>query len=713
LKSPLIFRVFKNNQLHEVKQFETEQIVIGNNPEANINLQDDSIAAIHALVEFRDQGFFICDLGSASGTLKNGMPVLDEPIQSGDEIQVGPFRILFYVGIPKPQTKPLVVPKGSVQTPPPPPAAKVQGPPPSAPATPSPSVVETKPSASVVTEQDSGSNAQNKSADPSRPHLPSAKEVSELERKEIKSSVPVKPKIAAGTAALHKVSKSGPTFAPPSHVKDAKDFLRPGKGNSIQVVVCWHERILTTYQVKLGQDGIVGQREGELHLPDVFASAGFRLIETSPAVKINVPPGIQAELITADSARFLPDPSIKIQQSEMVKLSGPKSPIEVFVRFAPASRESLFVPPFFLSSGELSGLLASVILALVFAFYISATAPRDLNLQEDEDLTRTAQIIFNEPNVKPKPPEPAPPTPSPEVPPPPPKEVPPPPPEKPKVKEGEESKVAQNKGQATQSQKAQSASRAAEVAPIPNSQNRPKKFTAAETGGSVKIGEKAGANAQSAQKDVSKIGLFSALSTGGIRNKLDQAYTGSGEALGDADKATGTSGMAEDREGDDLGSRFKVVGQGGKGVSTQGIADIGVKGRSTGQSVGGTGVGIGERDAVRVEAGGQEESFVGTINKEHVRRVVRAGIPEMRGCYDRITSRMSSAQRRQFVGKVVLTWDIVARGKAQNVRVKSSTIDNSELENCIRNRLATWTFPEPPGDLTAEVSYPFVFKPAE
>jgi pSer/pThr/pTyr-binding forkhead associated (FHA) protein/outer membrane biosynthesis protein TonB len=690
LKSPLIFRVFKNNQLHEVKQFESEQIVIGNSADAQIQLEDDSVAALHALVESRDNQFFICDLGSSSGTLKNGLPILDDVIQSGDEIQVGPFRILFYVGIPRPQSRPLSVSQETFQK-----ASNEAPRETSTPASSAASIPETKKS--------------------SAPHLPSEKEVREIEKNEIRTSMPSKPKISSAPSGIKKNLKKGPTFAPPSHVTDAKNFLRPSKGNSIQILVCWRERILTTYQVKLGQEGVVGQRPKELHLSDVFAPKGFRLVETTPFVKINVPPGMQAELISVDSSRTISEASIKFQQSEMVRLSVASSPIEVFIRFAPASRESLFIPPFFLSSGELSGLLASVILALIFAFYISATAPRDLQGDEAEDLTRTAQIIFNEPKPKPKAPEPTPPPQAPpETPPPqPPKEVPPPPVQKKKVEMGEETKVAQNKGQAAPSQKAQSAGRAAEVAPVPNSKNRPKKFTAAKTGGSIKLGEKAGANAQSAQKDVSKIGLFSALSTGGIRSKLDQAYTGSGEALGDADKATGTSGMGETRAGDDLGSRFKVVGQGGKGVSTQGIADIGVKGRSTGQSVGGTGVGLGERDAVKVEAGGLEESFVGQINAEHVRRVVRAGIPEIRGCYDKLTSRMSSAQRREFVGRVVISWEIVARGKAQSVRVKNSTLNNSELENCIRNRLATWTFPEPPGDTIAEVSYPFVFKPAE
>ncbi|MNL46791.1 hypothetical protein D3C87_1695350 [compost metagenome] len=67
------------------------------------------------------------------------------------------------------------------------------------------------------------------------------------------------------------------------------------------------------------------------------------------------------------------------------------------------------------------------------------------------------------------------------------------------------------------------------------------------------------------------------------------------------------------------------------------------------------------------------------------------------------------AKGRKLDGKIVLAWEIIERGQARNVRVASSTLGNPALENCIRDRLAAWTFPEPPAGMTAEVkAYPFV-----
>ena len=103
MKSPLILRVFKDGQLLEVKQFDLEQIVIGRNAEVQLDLNHETVASIHSLIELRDNGYYICDLGSQSGTFLNGKSILDEAILSGDEIQIGPFKIVFFVGVPKPK----------------------------------------------------------------------------------------------------------------------------------------------------------------------------------------------------------------------------------------------------------------------------------------------------------------------------------------------------------------------------------------------------------------------------------------------------------------------------------------------------------------------------------------------------------------------------------------------------------------------------------
>ena len=107
MKSPIIFRVFKNNQIHFVKQFvDKDQVVFGMAEEAessvDVALDSKEVSEIHCLVEKRGPQYYLCDLGSTQGTFKNGQQVLDEVLSSGDEFQIGPFKVVFFMGVPKP-----------------------------------------------------------------------------------------------------------------------------------------------------------------------------------------------------------------------------------------------------------------------------------------------------------------------------------------------------------------------------------------------------------------------------------------------------------------------------------------------------------------------------------------------------------------------------------------------------------------------------------
>ncbi|MBX2988791.1 MAG: FHA domain-containing protein [Bdellovibrionaceae bacterium] len=712
MRSPVILRVFRGSQLVEVKQFDADQIVVGRQAEVQLDLQDEGVSPIHCMIELRDQGYYVCDLGSSGGTFKNGQAVLDESLNSGDEIQVGPFRVVFYVGVPKPKVAPPVT-----ATPPPPPPAPVEkpvekkeekaavvipvAPPVAASPEPTPSIPASRPT-------------EEKKAAPVA--VPASKPAASASAKT--SSAPVRPEIRGVQGGKKKRKKTGPTFAPPSEVKDLRQHLKPAKGNIVEVVVAWRERIIDTVHLRTrGQHRLGPNPRDAIRLANAGVPKNWSLVEIDTAVKVHVADSMDFEMITASQGRRKMDEClasgkaqragsatvVRLDQNEMICLG--LGEIQLFIRYAPQAPVVPMLPPMGLSGAEMSGLIMAMMLTGLLAFYISATTPKDLYETPQEDLTHTAQIIFNQPPPKPEPPPPPPP----EPPPPPPQKPPPPPPPPKKVEMADKQKEAQKKGQANNvaAQKAQTAGRASEVMPIPNSQNRPKKFTAVKQGGAQKTSETASANAQS--KDVTKVGLFSAFGGGGMRSKLDQAYSGSGEVLGQADRATGTSGFNEDRAGDDLGSKFKATGAGGKGTATQGIAGIGTKGRGSGQSAYGAADGFGSKTSVAVEAGGAEEDFVGTIDKEAVRRRVRHYLHEIRGCYNRELNRMEKGRRLE--GKVVVSWEIIAKGAARNVRIKSSTLGNAAVENCIRERLASWSFPEPPVGMTAEVSYPFYLRP--
>lgn len=715
MRSPLIFRIFKNNQLVGVKQFDQDQIVIGHNAEVHLDLDSDQVSPIHCLVELRDNGYYVCDLGSSGGTFKNGQAVLDEMISSGDEINVGPFKIVFFVGVPKPKVVPTVG-AAATTTPVPTPA--------DVPTPPVPEVPEFKepvkppastpmPPAAVVKKEEI------KVAPVPIPVVVPA-EVPKIDEKPVIAKSPSRPEIRAERSP-YKKSKKSKTFAPTSEIQDLKSYLKPGKGPILEVVVAWKERVLTTYHYRGGTKVVrINGGDDSIQLPQGLVPKNFPLLELGNGVKVNTLTDMSVEMVSSTGAQSMDDLArvgkaqrggqgynVRVDQGDMLCVSMPGGNITLYIRYVP---QAPVVPmlPLMLSGSEMMGVVIAVVMVGLLALYISATTPKDWEENKQEDVQRIAQVVFNKPPVDSTP------VPTPTPPPPPAVKATPPPvvatptPTPKKVLVADKTQEAQKKGPDVKKEtRSQVAARANEVAPKPNAQDRTKKFTSTRQGGAVKTGETAGANAASSNKDLSKVGLFSAFGGGGNRANIDKAYTGAGEVLGMADKATGTSGFNENRAGDDLGSKFKDAGAGGKGTATQGIAGIGTKGRASGQSAYGAADGYGSKTTVAIEGGGFEESFDGTIDKEAIRRVIRSNKHELQGCYERALNTLEKG--RKLEGKIVLSWEIVTNGHAKNVKVKSSSLGNTQVENCIRDRLASWTFPDPPPGLTAVVeAYPFV-----
>jgi len=151
------------------------------------------------------------------------------------------------------------------------------------------------------------------------------------------------------------------------------------------------------------------------------------------------------------------------------------------------------------------------------------------------------------------------------------------------------------------------------------------------------------------------------------------------------------------------GAGMRDIGKSGKGESTFGISGVNTRGRGGGVEGYGTGT-LGEKGRATVVPGGDGESFTGTIDREGIRRVVKANARQIQACYEKALN-----QDPGLHGKVVLEWEIADRGRVLSARVKSSTLDNNVVEQCMIGHLKTWRFPEPPADQVAVVAFPFVF----
>ena len=70
----------------------------GRHPEADIFLDDVTVSRRHAEFRRNEGGYEVVDVGSLNGTYVNREPRNASALSSGDEIQIGKFRLVFVAG---------------------------------------------------------------------------------------------------------------------------------------------------------------------------------------------------------------------------------------------------------------------------------------------------------------------------------------------------------------------------------------------------------------------------------------------------------------------------------------------------------------------------------------------------------------------------------------------------------------------------------------
>jgi hypothetical protein len=682
-KQPIVLRVHKNGALVGVKQFLENQIVMGRQGDLQLPLEGDSIAVIHCAIENRDGSWFIADLGSESGTKKNQETILDSAIQSGDTIEVGEYKIEFFIGIPKPKVPPVEPPISRSPLFPP---------------------LKSVPSDQTA-ESATGSV---KPAEFSRPvDRPTVDIISGSGSLETVAARPIR---ASVRPHGHK-KKGRKTFAPPSRYQNVKEFVKPTKGSVVEVMVAWRERVIATYSFSEKKIITIGSKPScDVPVPVM----GSRL-RSAPIVKVDQPatvfilPESTGELVRGQNSQPFAELSrtgrigrsgelstIVLEQGELVKMDVGEG-ISIIIRYVSEAPKPLMAPLFDLTTSEVTGVVLAMALVAVLSLYMylyspSKELPPEVGL--DEPL-RTAVML-----VKPTPvPPPVAPVEETKV-----VEIPTPAPIVRSTPSPVKTEVKQQQTQAqVLTQVKTNPGQAANTAPNKN-KTGPRTQTSVKQGGVVKSTDQKASQMQSKPKDVSKAGIFSTFGGGGTQNSLAGSTTGSGELAGMSATATGRSGFNENRPGEGLGSVTRDTGQGGTGKSLEGIVGgIKTEGRGGGNVGYGAG-GLGARVGAKVVPGGEGEAFSGTIDREAIRRVILANYRVIKTCYEKELNRTPD-----LVGKLVIEWDIGEKGAVMRTAVQRNELGNKAVADCLMGRLRMWRFPEPPTNEVVTVAYPFVF----
>ncbi len=146
-------------------------------------------------------------------------------------------------------------------------------------------------------------------------------------------------------------------------------------------------------------------------------------------------------------------------------------------------------------------------------------------------------------------------------------------------------------------------------------------------------------------------------------------------------------------------------------AGTIGLGSTGLIGSG---SVGGTGSGFGSGGGFGASGGRRRVPMVrqakatvkGSLDKDIIRRIVRAHINEVRYCYNQ-----GLAKDPSLAGKVSIQFNIGPTGSVPVAVVADSTVADENVANCIAKAVKRWTFPKPEGGGSVVVTYPFVLAP--
>jgi TonB family protein len=148
-------------------------------------------------------------------------------------------------------------------------------------------------------------------------------------------------------------------------------------------------------------------------------------------------------------------------------------------------------------------------------------------------------------------------------------------------------------------------------------------------------------------------------------------------------------------------------GGGGMGAGTIGLGTVGTIGHGAGGGKGvgygtGNGVGFGKRTGKKVRVRAAVAKVRGSIDKDTIRRIVRAHINEVRSCYNQ-----GLVSNPNLAGRVAIQFVIIPTGKVGSAAVQENSTKNSNVGNCIAKAVKRWKFPRPQNGGNVIVSYPF------
>ncbi len=101
-------------------------------------------------------------------------------------------------------------------------------------------------------------------------------------------------------------------------------------------------------------------------------------------------------------------------------------------------------------------------------------------------------------------------------------------------------------------------------------------------------------------------------------------------------------------------------------------------------------------------------TVTGGYDADIVKNYIHKQLERLRWCHQ-----MALQDDPEIQGRLVIRFAINSDGTTSKVKIRRSTVRNTDLKRCVQTTIDTWRFPQTADDSTAVVTYPFVFKITE
>lgn len=165
---------------------------------------------------------------------------------------------------------------------------------------------------------------------------------------------------------------------------------------------------------------------------------------------------------------------------------------------------------------------------------------------------------------------------------------------------------------------------------------------------------------------------------------------------------------------DEIGKAYGVGGLGlvgtdrNPGEGTIGLGNTGLSGLVGDDDTNrGSGAGFGGRGKRLPKVRPGKHTVSGDLDREIVRRIVRAHINEVRSCYN-----TGLSDDPNLSGKIEVEFTVSSTGKVSESKVDSSTLDDEQaVAKCVAKAVKRWKFPKPGDGKDVVISYPYSLEP--